>query len=139
VYPDALVIQMHREPRTIVASSSSLSAQATAGQSERFVGDVIGRTQLELWSRGARMFRQAREKYDAAQFLDVEYRDFTADPIGTVDRVYEAFGLDLPGAVRDRISSVHEESRSGDRRPSHTYSLADFGLTEAEVDGAFAD
>lgn len=139
VYPDALVIQMHREPRTIIASSSSLSAQATAGQSEKFAGEVIGRSQLELWSRGARVFRESRAKYDRAQFVDVDYREFTADPLATVGRVYDSFGIDLPDSVRSRIAAVHEESRSGDRRPSHTYSLADFGLTEAEVDAAFAD
>ena len=42
-YPDALVIQTHREPRTIIASSSSLSAHASAGQSTVFQGEVIGR------------------------------------------------------------------------------------------------
>ena len=139
VYPDALVIQMHREPRTIIASSSSLSAQATAGQSEKFLGEVIGRSQLELWARGARAFRESRKNYDSAQFLDVEYRDFTADPIATVAHVYDAFGIDFPADVRAAVTAVHEESRSGDRRPSHSYSLADFGLTEAEVDAAFAD
>jgi hypothetical protein len=138
VYPDAFVIQLHREPRTIVASSSSLSAQATAGQSERFVGDVVGRTQLELWARGAEAFRDARQKYDPAQFLDIGYRDFTADPLGTVALVYDTFGLDLSDDVRARLADVHAESRSGERRPSHSYSLADFGLTEAVVDQRFA-
>ncbi len=47
VYPDALVVQTHRDPRTLIASSCSLSAQATAGQSELFVGEVIGRTQVD--------------------------------------------------------------------------------------------
>jgi hypothetical protein len=138
VYPDALVIQMHREPRTIVASSSSLSAQATAGQSEKFLGDVIGRTQLDLWARGAEAFHASRQKYDPAQFLDVAYRDFSADPLGTVDLVYETFGLDLPGDVRARLAAVHEQSSSGERQPSHSYALADFGLTEADVDRRFA-
>ncbi|MDT4893557.1 MAG: hypothetical protein QOE97_2592 [Pseudonocardiales bacterium] len=138
VYPDALVIQMHREPRTIVASSSSLSAQATAGQSQRFLGDVIGRTQLELWSRGAEAFRVSRRKYEPGRFLDVDYNEFTADPLGTLGLVYRSFGIELPDDVRTRVAAVHEQSRSGVRRPSHSYSLADFGLTEADVDARFS-
>jgi hypothetical protein len=136
-YPDALVIQMHRDPRTVIASASSLAAQATEGQSELFRGEVIGRVQLELWSRGAEGFRAARAKYDPAQFLDVDYREFSADPVGTVACVYEYFGIGLPPDARAAIAAGHEEAGSGDRRPSHRYSLADFGLTDAEVDAAF--
>jgi hypothetical protein len=33
---------------------------------------------------------------------------------------------------------VHAASRSGERRPSHQYTLADFGLTGEEVDARFA-
>src|SRR5580692_12744129 len=51
-YPDALVIQTHRDPGTAIASVASLAAQASAGWSEVFAGDVIGRDQLELWASG---------------------------------------------------------------------------------------
>jgi hypothetical protein len=137
VYPDALIVQTHRDPKTLIASSCSLSAQATAGQSERFVGETIGRTQLELWARGAHSFAAARRRYDPAQFVDVDYREFVADPLGTVAAIYDGFGIELTGAARDAIAAVHAESRSGDRTPSHSYALADFGLTEAGVDSAF--
>ena len=53
VYPDALVIQTHRSPRTAIASVCSLAAQATEGWSATFRGEVLGRDQLELWARGA--------------------------------------------------------------------------------------
>ena len=56
VYPDALVIQTHRAPRTAIASVCSLAAQATAGWSDTFTGAVIGRDQLELWARGLEQF-----------------------------------------------------------------------------------
>jgi hypothetical protein len=134
VYPDALVIQMHREPRTIVASASSLAMQATEGQSELFVGEVIGRTQLELWARGAEAFRDARQKYDAAQFLDIDYKEFAADQTGTVARVYEHFGLGEPPVASEQTTP----GEGGGHRSTHRYSLADFGLTEAEVDARFA-
>jgi hypothetical protein len=138
VYPDALVVQTHRDPRTIVASSSSLSAQASAGQSEKFRGEVIGRTQLDLWARGAEMFDDARQRYNPAQFIDIEYANFVSDPLGTVDSIYAHFGIDLPEPARRAIADVHAQSRTGERRPAHQYSLADFGLTNEEVDERFA-
>jgi hypothetical protein len=138
VYPDALIVATHRDPRTVVASVSSLSAQACAGQSEKFAGEVIGRTQLELWSRGAEMFEHARQRYDPAQFIDIDYQDFVRGPLETVESIYTHFGIELPEPSRRSIAAVHAQSRAGDRRPSHQYSLADFGLTAEEVDERFA-
>jgi hypothetical protein len=138
-YPDALVIQTHRPPRTAMASVCSLAEQASAGWSTRFRGETVGRDQLELWARGLDAFRAARAGHDAAHFYDVEYDDFVADPIGTVERVYAHFGLDLNTPARDAMVALDAESRSGGRAPAHRYTLADFGLTGAEVDDRFAD
>ena len=137
VYPDALVIQTHRDPRTLIASACSLSAQATEGQSTKVVGEVIGRSQLELWARGGELFAEARRRYDPAQFLDVDYREFTADPVGTVANIYDYFGIEFSDPSRAAVEQVHTESRSGASRPSHTYSLADFGLAESDVEARF--
>jgi LPS sulfotransferase NodH len=139
VYPDALIVQTHRAPRTAMPSACSLSEQATKGWSDRFHGDEVGRTQLELWSRGLERFRESRGRYDSAQFIDVDYRDFVGDPLGTVAGIYGTFGLELTDDARVAMERMHADSRSGDRKPSHRYSLEEFGLTEAMVDEAFAD
>ena len=68
VYPDALVIQTHRAPETIIASMCSLAEHATPGWSTVFVGDTIGRTQLDLWSRGLHQFSQARAQTTRRSF-----------------------------------------------------------------------
>ncbi len=137
VYPDALIIQTHREPRAVIGSMCSLAAHATEGWSNAFRGDVIGASQLELWARGLETFAAARSRYSPAQFLDVDYADFTADPVGTVESVYEHFGLDYSGAAADAIRALHAEAASGDSRPAHRYSLADFGLAAQQVDERF--
>ncbi|MFF0490681.1 sulfotransferase family protein [Nocardia sp. NPDC004068] len=133
VYPDALVIQTHRAPETVLASACSLSEHATRGWSNTFSGTVIGETQLELWSRGLREFTAARRGYDPAQFLDVDFADLRADPLGTVAAIYNAFGIEFTDAARAAMTALDEESRSGDRKPVHTYALADYGLTEDQV------
>lgn len=137
-YPDALVIQTHRAPSTIMGSMCSLAEKAADGWSAKFRGEVIGKSQLELWARGAEEFRAARSRYDAAQFCDVAYEDFVADPIVTVSTVYDHFGLSLTDDARKAMTALHSESRSGDRKPVHRYRLEDFGLTAEEVDERFA-
>jgi hypothetical protein len=138
VYPDALVVQTHREPRTAIASVCSLAAASSAGWSDTFTGATIGRDQLELWARGLEKFTADRAALDPSRFLDVAYEDFVADPIGTTEGVYAHFGLPLSDAARLSMRAVHEESTSGGRRPAHRYTLADAGLTADDVDARFA-
>ena len=137
VYPDALVIQTHRDPAVCVASACSLSAETTRGWSTVFQGEVIGRATLDLLAEEAERFAKARRRYDAAQFLDVQYDDLVADPLGTVASVYEAFGLPWSDEARSHIEAAHTESLSGAAKPRHRYALADYGLTEAEVRARF--
>jgi hypothetical protein len=136
-YPDALVIQTHRPPRTAIASVCSLAAQATGGWSTTFQGAVIGQDQLETWARGLDDFTAARARHDPAQFCDVDYGDFAADPVGTVESVYASFGLTLSGPAADAMRRLLAGSADGDR-PGHRYSLSDYGLTGEQVDERFA-
>ena len=139
VYPDALVIVTHREPRVAMASMCSLAAQASAGWSSVFCDEVIGRDQLALWSRGFSLFTGARSRYPAAQFADVAYQDLVADPLGVVGRVYEQFGLSLSGAAAGAMRELVPGPADRGPRPVHRYTLADFGLTGEEIDERFPD
>ena len=136
VYPDALVIQTHRAPREAIASVCSLAAQVSAGWSTTFGGEVIGRDQLETWARGLDCFTAVRAARDPAQFYDVAYDEFVADPIGTVEAVYGYFGLTLTDRAATAMRGLREQSASA-ARPAHRYALADFGLTGEQVDERF--
>jgi Ni/Co efflux regulator RcnB len=137
VYPDALVIQTHRDPRTAIASVCSLAAQASAGWSPAFTGEVIGRGQLELWARGLERFTAERTRHDPAQFFDVDYAEFTADPVHAVEAVYAHFGLALSGTARAAMLALRAHSAPAAVGPAHRYALSDFGLTDGEVDERF--
>ncbi|MGN6162418.1 MAG: sulfotransferase family protein, partial [Marmoricola sp.] len=75
VYPDALIVYTHRPPLSCIGSSCSLSEATTEGHSTTYVGETIGRTQLELWSHSYHAFHDARPKYDQSQFIDVAFTD----------------------------------------------------------------
>ena len=138
VYPDALIIQTHRAPRTAIASVCSLAAHATDGWSGTFRGAVVGADQLELWARGLETFTAARATYAPAQFFDVQYEEFTTDPVGTAAAIYDHFGLPLTPAAERAMRTLHADSTAGDARPAHQYTLADFGLTPEAVDARFS-
>ena len=137
-YPDALVVQCHRPPETIMASMCSLAQHTTAGWSNTFQGKVIGDDALETWSRGLRLFNTERAKHDPAQFYDLDYSALVADPVGAVADIYRHFGIEMADEARAAISDTDEQSKQGPRAPKHTYSLADYGLTAEQVKERFA-
>lgn len=132
-YPDALVVQCHRPAETIMASMCSLAQHTTEGWSNNFSGEVIGQDSLETWSRGLHLFDAERAKHDAAQFCDVDYFEFIKDPIAAVEGIYRQFDIDFTDAARAAMTDMHAESQKGPRAPKHTYSLADYGLTDEQV------
>jgi hypothetical protein len=138
VYPDALIVRPHRDPVVAIASACSLSAEATKGWSTTFVGETIGRTQLDMLSKAVARYERERAHHPAEQFLDIDYREFVTDPVGTTKGIYDSFDLEWTPAVDQAVTELDAESRRGGRRPSHTYDLADYGLTEDEVRAAFA-
>ena len=136
-FPDALVVQTHRDPVVAVGSACSLAEATTAGWSTVFTGEQLGADVLEMLSYEVRTFAEQRTKYDQAQFLDLQYDDLVADPMGTVEGIYRAFDLPWTDEVEAAVRAEHEESRRGPRTPKHTYSLADYGLSEEKVRAAF--
>lgn len=136
-YPDALVIQCHRPPETLMASMCSLAQHTTAGWSNTFVGDVIGADSMETWSRGLEHFNRERAEHDPAQFYDMDYFDLIKDPVAEVERIYRHFGIESTDESRAAMLRSHEESKKGPRAPKHTYSLSDYGLTDEQVKERF--
>ncbi|KQY54241.1 sulfotransferase family protein [Nocardioides sp. Root140] len=138
VYPDALFVRTFRDPLTSMASTFSLSEQGGHGMSKSFDRPAIGRTQLDLWARGNANFNEARLRYDPEQFIDVDYDGFVSDAVGTVEKIYAQFAMPFTDAARAAVTASHEASLSDHRRPSHRYSLEEFGVSASEVEAKFA-
>lgn len=130
VHPDAVVVVTHRDPVACTASMCSLAEASTRDTSDVFVGDTIGRTQLDLLAREQAAFRASPHSGDV---IDVAYGDLVADPLSTLRRVYDEAGLDWSEATSQAAAAELARSRSGVRAPKHAYDLADYGLTEAQV------
>ncbi|QKT09577.1 sulfotransferase family protein [Rhodococcus sp. W8901] len=138
VYPDALIVRTFRDPQTSMASTFSLAEQGKHDMSTAFDRETIGRTQLDLWARGNAHFNSARARYDPDQFVDVDYKDFVADPIGTVEKIYARFSLPFTDEARRAVTESHQSSLADHRRPAHQYALEEFGVTAADVEAKFA-
>jgi len=54
-----------------------------------------------------------------------------------VKAIYDAFDIELTPDHVAAIDALESESQHGKTKAKHTYSLADYGLTEDEVRSAF--
>ena len=137
VFPDATIVQTHRDPRKTVPSFCSLVAHARG-----ILSDLVDPLEIgEHWFRKTRRMVQrsmrVREGADAGRFVDVSYYDLTRDPIAEVRRICEHAGIAFDA------EAAHEAERCMEANPQnrfgrHIYRLGDFGLSEHDVDEAFA-
>jgi hypothetical protein len=66
----------------------------------------------------------------------IDYRELVAHPRVVVERLYDAFGYDLPPALRTELDAA--QARAGRHETMHRYSLDQFGLDALEIRGRLA-
>ena len=72
------------------------------------------------------------------RFTDIRFRAAVADPLGQVQRVYEAVGVDLDDAAR-RAMHAWLARDAQEKLQKHRYAARDFGLSEDGIRAAFAE
>ena len=138
VHPDAKVVWTHRDPRRSIPSICSVVEKLSPDTSPLQTGAPLGSMQLDYYAAGATKAMAARERHPEA-FVDVYYDDFVADPMGTVERVYDHLGTELTAEARAVIAAEEQASHLSHRQPDHSYTAAEYGLDDARIDAAFAD
>lgn len=138
VYPDACIVQTHRDPRTVMASYTSFVAKVREMHEDRVDMEYIAREQLESWSTAADAGVAYRRKHGSERFFDLHFSDFMADPIGSVKRIYRHFDQVLSTEGEERLEQWHADHPQG-RHGQHSYEKDDFGLRESEILDRFAE
>lgn len=136
-YPDARIVNLHREPREVLPSFCSLAASLQRLTSTRVDLEELGRTWLRTWATGVERNLASLARLPASQLVDLHYRDLVADPLRAIEGIYRAFDLPLTSSTRERMAT-HLEAHPRDRGGGHQYTLEQFGLTEDEVRERFA-
>jgi len=137
-FPDALIVQQHREPAECMASYCSLMETAYAPLAVHVTREQIGRIAYNYYRDALARNVAARNKLGEKQFIDIDYRDLVTDPVACVRRIYEADGATLDASAENRIRHwLEEQTRSRHKSAKHEYSLSDYGLDADEVNAAF--
>jgi hypothetical protein len=129
-FPDAQIVQTHRDPLRVLASLCSLVAVLRGVTSDRIDPRRIGRQVPAKWSVGLTRALAVRDRAGEERFCDVHFRELVADPLGAVRKIYGRFGLPLNTAVEERMRQTLAANPS-DKHGVHRYTLGQFGLDPA--------
>ncbi len=137
-YPDALVVQTHRNPCKVIPSVASLEYTLRTAATDVQDPRALGRQQLELWSHSLQNGLRARDAHPerAAQFFDLSFADILRDPLDCVARIYRHFDLELTEEAETKMRQFLAENQR-EKHGTHLYTLEMFGLASDEVERAF--
>jgi len=128
-YPDALLVQTHRDPARIVASVSSLITLLRRLASEEPSIEEVAAEWADFIIDGCD--RSVTARLDGTvppeRAVDVQFRDFMADPFVTIGSIYGRLGLELTDDAEARMRAFLAENPS-EKHGGHQYTFADTGL-----------
>lgn len=138
VYPDAIFVQPHRDPTTVIASISQLIRVIRTPAYDHQDSHALGRELLHLWHDGLECLMQYRRETPDLPIYDMRYKDLVADPVSTIRAAYEHFGWEFTPAAAEGILGWLRENPA-DKHGKRSYSLEEFGLTVDDVRAVYGD
>lgn len=137
VFPDATVVQTHRDPRKTLPSFCSMVAHNRAIFSDHVDPREIARHWLRKTRRMVELTMQVRAKASPERFVDVSYYDLIEDPLGQLRQVHRRAGIDFDDEAA-RIAEKYMDRNPKNRFGKHVYRLGDFGLSEEIIEENFS-
>lgn len=137
-YPDARIVQTHRDPLRVLVSVSSLIATLRSLGSEAVDLQEIARLYADWLARGFNHTVALRKsgRLPTEQVIDMQFSDFIQDQVGCVRRAYEHFGWQLSPAATTSMQHFLD-NHPADKHGRHLYSFADIGMDLEEVGELF--
>ncbi|MET0987169.1 MAG: sulfotransferase [Steroidobacteraceae bacterium] len=138
VFPDATVVQCHRDPFESVPSNCALM----------YLGRRVGRPTLSKLEHGADVLAmmgrqmathlQQRDALgDKDSTIDVHYKDIVGDAIGVARKIYAARGETLDADAEQSMRDW-ERDNAQYKHGKFEYTAEEYGITRESVAAAFA-
>jgi hypothetical protein len=129
-YPDALIVQTHRDPLNVISSISALTHHLRhLASDESSITECAAQSREEIvvgLERGMKLRDSLSQRV-----VDVQFADFIRDPFATIQALYAELGTELEPVAEQNMRAflaAHPGDGGGSR-----YSWADTGLDAGEV------
>ncbi|HXK21990.1 MAG TPA: sulfotransferase [Myxococcota bacterium] len=130
-YPDAWIVQTHRDPAKTMPSTVSTTAMVQWLRSDHVELPPLAATIEGVFAFALNnVAAERRAGTSPLRFVDVHFQDLMRDPVETLRRAYAAMGRDFGSAHAERIRRYLAEKPKG-KFGTHRYSPEDWGFTTA--------
>ena len=135
VFPDAKIIQTHRDPIKTVPSFCSMCANLFEPLTTNFDKFFIGKHWSNKLTRALNHCMNISEQHPD-NFLDLEFLNMIKDPIDEMKKIYEFIGEPFGEMTEVAMEAWREENKH--EMGAHKYSLEEYDLTESQINDNFA-
>lgn len=136
VYPDAIIVTIHRDPARSIASLISIVAQMRGLFTDQVDMEAVKQSRFGYHHIMNRLREIRGQIGRPGQFFDVQFADLNRDPVATIEQLFGQVGLPFTEDYRRRIQAYMAE-RPRNLHGMHRYSLEDYGLSFEDIDQAF--
>ncbi len=140
IFPNARVIQTHRDPAKAVPSLVSLLMQLNGlmedDRPQQRAETMLVR-EVAKWANAVRKAEHVRQQHPG-RVLDVVHGDFHRDPMGQLEGIYDFIGMDINDELRTGFARrIREKPELA--HGVHRYDIADYGMSVDQVREPFGD
>lgn len=136
-FPEALIIQTHRDPLKTVPSHCSMITPLIQMKSDSITKEQIGRFTCQRWAGMSEEVIKLREQIGDDRFIDIQYEDLTADAMGEMQKVFDRMGRTMTEADRAAMEQWLVDNKRTKWAP-HVYDYETYGLSEEIIRSDFA-
>ena len=128
-YPDAMLVQTHRDPLKIISSLTSMLPTMRAA----YAADIDVSELAREWSDNcadalnASVASRRAGSIHPGQVVDIQFKHFMADPAAEVERIYRQFGLEFTAEFAEKIKH-YIDNNPADKHGGHRHHFSDTGL-----------
>jgi len=134
-FPNARYVHIVRDPREAIPSAVSLFYAMWQTHSPAIAANSRPtRALADMFLKHYRLLCDEGKKQPPESWVTVRFEALVADPVGTVSEIYAALGMTVTPRFRERLERAAADGRRFKSR--HSYDLARFGLTEADLRSA---
>jgi hypothetical protein len=141
VFPNATIVQTHRDPQKTTGSFCSMVAHGRGVFSDEVDPKEVAQHWLRKVERMMRRSIEVRTKAEkngqGTRFVDVSYYDLLKNPVTEIENIYERAGIYLETSSKQAMELTNNKNKQH-RYGKHIYDIADFGLSKEAIDEKYA-
>ena len=139
-YPDAKIIQLHRDPSEVIPSMASLFFHIRKPFTSRAKKEEIGDDVKNQWFDGicATMKYRIDNPEKDSRFIDINYKALILDPQRSLQEIAAHCDLKIGDKYSQSISKYLDHHPKG-KHGTHQYNLEQFGLCDNDLKSIFKE